>query len=293
MNFPFSPRFSPRDVFARFFVTWVLFSSASLFAARAQESATPPISNASPGELQQISTTIDGLERAARARDANALAFFGASVPADDAPIKVTDRITHVAVSPGGALVRQVFALSIERKPAVVLSSGAQELWLSRAPNGGFALTPRRFMAPPDALGAMIQAAQGEWSGEHDGPAVLDLVASRIGGRWIALRRQRWDGELSNPSAEDSAMQPRDFLSSRMRSAPKNRAVIAHFMLQRGQRGWFGLGASYDFARRIPASADSAASLWRERIAGSDYLTAASHRDFGSTLGVVGLWSEA
>ncbi|HEX9996116.1 MAG TPA: hypothetical protein VGB45_03165 [Abditibacterium sp.] len=293
MNFPISPRFSPRDTFARFFVAWVLFSSASLFAARAQDAQNGPITNASPSELQEITATVNGLERAARARDANALAFFGASVPADDAPLKLTDRVTHVAVSPGGALVRQVFALSIERKPAVVLSSGTQELWLSRVPNGGFALTPRRFMAPPDALGAMLQAAQTEWTSENDESAILDLVASRIGGRWIALRRQRWDGELSNASAEDSAMQPRDFLSSRMRSAPKNRAVIAHFMMQRGQRGWFGLGASYDFARRLPAAADSAASLWRERIAGTDYLAAASHRDFALTLSAVGLWNEA
>ena len=290
MNLPFSSFHWPRAVVARFFVVLALcFGSI----ARAQDSPAP-ISDASPTELEQIQATIDGLERAARARDANALAFFGASVPVDDAPIKITDRITHVAVAPNGALVRQVFALSIERKPAVVLSSGAQELWLSRAPSGGFALTPRRFMAPPDALGAMIGAAQSEWSGgETDAPAVLDLVASRIGGRWIALRRQRWDGELASANAEESAAQSRDFLASRMRAAPKNRAVVAHFMLQRGQRGWFGVGASYDFARRISAATDSAASLWRERITGQDYLAAASHRDFAQTLGAVGLWNEA
>jgi hypothetical protein len=291
MKYPSSYRFAPRDIFARFFVACTLAWAAS--TAHAQVAS--PVTNASDSELKGVQSTLDRLERAALARDANALAFFGASVPADDAALKMTDRITHVAISPSGALVRQVFALSIERQPAVVLSSGAQELWLSRAPEGGFALTPRRFVAPLDAATTMAEAARDQWSGTRgeDGPAVLDLVASRIGGRWVALRSQRWEGVLSNPALNSSSMTPRDFLVDRMRKAPPKGAVTAHFMLQKNATSWLGVGAAYDIARRISVPADSAAALWRGRITGADYVTATSHRDFGLTLGEVGLWNEA
>jgi hypothetical protein len=291
MNHSHSPRFSPRDFFARFFVAGFLTLAA--VAVQAQEAQ--PVHNASPTELQNVQSTLARLERAAEARDANALAFFGASVPADDAGLKVVDRITHVAVSPRGALVRQVYALSIERKPAVVLSSGTQELWLSRAPDGGFALTPQRFVAPADAATVMVTAAQAQLNGPGDdqSPAVLDIVASRIGGRWIALRTQRWEGELTDANDDAGNNNPRDFFVSRMRAAPRNRAVIAHFLLQKGEKSWFGLGAAYDDARRLSRDADSVAALWRDRIMGEDYVAATSHRDFGLTLGAVGLWNEA
>lgn len=237
-------------------------------------------------------STVDRLRQAALARDTNALGFFGASVPADDAGLKMTDRITHVAISPSGALVRQVFALSIERQPPVVLSSGTHELWLSRAPEGGFALTPRRFVAPIDAATAMAQAADAQWDGDST-PAVLDLVATRVGGRWIALRTQRWEGALADPSEEDTSSVSRNFLVGRMQGAPRQGSVTAHFMLQKGTRNWFGVGAAYDRTRRVPEAADSAASLWRERIVGPDYAAASSHRDYGLTLGAVGLYNEA
>ena len=124
MKYQSSQRFWPRDSLARFFVACTLVWGA--LAARAQE-FDPPITNASPLELQSVENTLDRLEKAAVARDANALAFFGASVPADDATLRITDRITHVAVAEGGALVRQVFTVSIQRKPTVVLTSGARK----------------------------------------------------------------------------------------------------------------------------------------------------------------------
>ncbi|RYG70584.1 hypothetical protein EON80_07535, partial [bacterium] len=221
-----SSRLTPRETFARFFVACTLFWAAK----DAQAQVAPPITNASPGELAAVQSTLDRLEKAALARDANALAFYGASVPADDATLKMVDRITHIAVSPTGALVRQVFALSIERKPSVVLSNGTQELWLSRAPEGGFAVTPRRYVAPLDAATAMAQAADGQWAGpgNDNAPAVLDLVASRIGGRWVALRTQRWDGALTDAAEDTGNLTPRNFLVGRMQTAPKKGAVIAH-----------------------------------------------------------------
>ncbi|RYG64396.1 hypothetical protein EON80_19305, partial [bacterium] len=170
-----------------------------------------------------------------------------------------------------------------------------QELWLSRAPEGGFAVTPRRYVAPLDAATAMAQAADGQWAGpgNDNAPAVLDLVASRIGGRWVALRTQRWDGALTDAAEDTGNLTARNFLVGRMQTAPKKGAVIAHFMLQKGARSWFGVGAAFDKARRIPVAADAAAALWRERINSTDYTAAASHRDYGLTLGAVNLWNEA
>lgn len=303
MNRTFFHSSLPRERFARFFAAWTLcltLGLASTLAPRpawGQEASadSAPVTNASAAELQGVQRTLLGLQKAALALDANALSFYGASVPADDSPLKIRERITHLAVTANGALVRQVFNLSIERATPVTLSSGTQELWLSRAPDGGFALTSRRFVAPPDALASMIQAANSEWNnGKADGtPAVLDLVASRIGGRWIALRRQRWDGELFSPESENSSPRPPEFLMARMKSAPQGRAITAHFFLQKGKHNWFGIGTAFGTARRIPRTADTVAALWRERITGKDYLEAASHRDFAQTLGAVGLWNEA
>lgn len=297
-------RFAPRDAFARLLLVWMLGATASL--ARAQTGAAPlanasplagalPLTNASPSELASVQTTISGLEQAAKARDVNALAFFGASVPADDAPLQLRERITHVAVGPGGALVRVVWALTIQRPTPVTLSGGAQELWLTRGADGDFSLSSRRFVAPPDALSELLKGADAEWNdaSQSEGGSVLDLVASRIGGRWISLRRQLWQGQLANAGDENGAPSARDFMFGRMNAAPRGRALTAHLILQKGQKSWFGLGAAYNPARRLSSSADSAASLWRERIAGADYTLATAHRDFALALSAVNLWNEA
>ncbi|WP_123580823.1 peptidase MA family metallohydrolase [Abditibacterium utsteinense] len=293
------PTFLPRDFFARFFIACALLLGVATARAQSEFEAAPPITNASGVELQAVKSTLDGLERAALNRDATALTFFGASVPADDAPLRLSDRLTHLAVTPNGALARQVFTLSIERQPAVILASGAQELFLSRSADGSFALG-RRFAAPSDALGEMQKVAAEQWNNqaqnteENAGSAVLDLVASRVGGRWISLRSQTWNGELAaapiTTATSDSA---RAFLLSRMKSAPLGRALTAHFLLQKGDANWFGVGAEFNEARRLPRAADSAASLWRARISSDSYTSPASHRDFGLTLTAVGLWNEA
>ncbi|HEX8465071.1 MAG TPA: peptidase MA family metallohydrolase [Abditibacterium sp.] len=287
----FSTFTATRPMFVRFFIAcWLMVFQAAIHA---QETVPAIVSNASASELRAVQSTLDDLLRAVEARDANALTFYSAAPPADDSPLRLTAKISHVAVAPAGALVRQEFSLSIQRTPAVVLSQGTQDLWLSRAPGGTFALTPRRFAAPPDAMKALLQAASAEWNNGETAPAVLDLVASRIGGRWIALRRQRWEGELASPTETDNIQPPTEFLTKRMAAAPKNKAVIAHFVFQRGLRNWFGIGAAFNPARRISALSDSAASLWRQRIEGEDFTLASSHRDFGQTLSEVNLWEEA
>ncbi len=297
MNPPPFFRLQPRDLFARFFVVCSLLVGS--VAARAQEfEPGPPISNATGLELQAVENTLDGLKRAALARDAAALTFFGAGVPADAAPLRLSERLTHLAISSSGALARQDFTLSIERQPRVVLSAGTQELFLTRAADGTFALD-QRFATPPDALQEMQKTAAQKWgesagAEENDGGAdgILDLVASRVGGRWISLRSQTWNGQLTDSDPSSSA-NPRDFLLARMGAAPKGRALTAHFLLERGEKNWFGVGAAFNEARRLPRAADSAATLLRERVAGNGYFLPEAHRDFGLALSSVGLWNEA
>lgn len=309
-------KFLPRDFIARFFVACALLFGVARVQAQGEFEAPPLITNASQLELQAVRNTLSDLERAALGRDATALSFFGASVPGvsvpgDASPLRLTDRLTHLAVSPSGALVRQVFTLSIEGQPAVVLSSGAQELWLSRGADGGFAIS-RRFAAPSDALSEMQKVAAKVWSEEiqnradengagNSRSAVLDLVASRVGGRWVWLRSQLWNGQLAPENGGDNfegtAAKPgraaRSFVESRLKTAPGGRAVVGHFLLQSGGASWTGVSAEFNEARRIPRAADNAASLWRARIAGESYTLPDSHRDFGLTLTAVGLWNEA
>ncbi len=292
--------FSPREKIARFFITFVLLAGASATRAQTEFEAAPPITNASGLELQAVQHTLEDLKRAALNRDATALSFFGASVPADAAQLLLSERLTHLAVTPNGALARQVFTLSIARQPAITLSGGAQEIFLSRSADGTFALQ-RRFALPADALSEMQKTAAEQWNAQAQGEEnnvdnsqVLDLVASRVGGRWIALRSQNWRGSIAENSATGVlAPSARDFIATRMKSAPSGRALVAHFLLQKGQKSWFGAGAEFNEARRLPRGADSAASLWRARIASESYALPASHRDFGLTLTGVGLWNEA
>ncbi len=312
MNKPPFSHLKPRALFARFFVASALVPTLVLggFSARAQGQTqefepAPPITNASGLELQAVGNTLDALKNAALARDAAALSFYGASVPADGAPLFLSERVTHVATSASGALVRENYTLSIERQPPVILSSGAQELWLARAADGSFAIS-KRFVVPPDALAEMQKVAAQKWSenaadaavggdGDNADGAVLDLVASRVGGRWISLRSQLWNGHLSGEEPDQNAgiASARDFIRARMKTAPQNRAITAHFLLERGQKNWFGVGAAFNEARRLPAAADSAATLLRARLTGTNYASPETHRDFGLALGRVYLWNEA
>ena len=305
-----SSQFQPRELFARLLLVCWLLCIASI--GRAQQ-ALPPLdvpanlplaqTGGSAEDINAIRATLSRLDEAARNRDVNALALFGAGLPADSSPVQVQTQIAQIAVSPAGALVRQRYAISIVRAVPVALSSGTQELWLARAPGGGFAIPGQRFPEPTDAIEALMQRAGAEWDeGVGRGDAVLDLVASRVGGRWIALRSQRWNGVIrdrvggfSRVSTRDPAA-TRDWLQQQFAGAPGSGTVTGHFLLQRGASDWNGVGSAFDRARRIPAAADANATLLRDRMSDANQFSfgrASAHKEFAQALANVGLWGES
>ena len=306
-------RFRPREFFARLFVCLSLVAASG--AGRAQNLDALPVLPAAQAELPlaqtggtaediaSIRATMGRLDEAARARDINALALFGAGLPADNSPIRVQTQILQIAVTPAGALVRQRFDITIARAAPVPLSSGTQDLWLARAVGGNFAFQGQRFPLPSDATDALLQSASNQWSaGVGGGDAILDLVASRVGGRWIALRSQLWSGVIrqyqggfNTVSTRDSAA-TREWLQRQLQSAPPTGTLTGHFLLQRGASDWIGVGSAFDRARRVTPLSDANATLLRDRMNDpSDFAfgRASSHKDFAAALGNVGLWNEA
>ncbi|RYX85925.1 hypothetical protein EON83_03990 [bacterium] len=272
------------------FVASLLLCGLHVSSVRAQE--TPMVSNATPRDFQSISAALLTLENTARKGDANALTYYGATPPADTSPLQISSRITHIAVSPTGALVRQVFGISIQRAFPVPLAAGTQELWLTRAADGSFALSPTRFSAPPEALADLQKTIESERT--DDGPEILDVVASRVGGRWIALRRQQWTGTVlaQNP---DPNTRPRDYIYRQMSRAPRTGGISAHFIFSNtGKQGatWQGLGAAFNPFKGRNSQQDALASSWRDRMVSRDYTFASSHREFARALFAVGLWNE-
>lgn len=253
----------------------------------------PPVSNATPRDAASISAVLTRLEEAARAGDPNALSYFGATPSSDSSPIDLSSHITHVAVAQGGALVREVYGVSIRRAVPVVLSSGAQELWLPRGNDGSFSLSMTRLAAPPDALSQLQFLVEGEVAGTANGE-ILDVVASRVGGRWIALRRREWKGTLATPLAREG-QSVRDFTAAQMNRAPASGELTTHFLFQnQSDNGtWTGLGAAWNLSKSSDLQADARAASWRRRMAGREFLSANSHREFARALSEVGLWDEA
>ena len=308
-RFQFLFRLAPREWFARFLLVCLVLlaansSHAQLVDTPSSVAARLPLAQTggSAEDITAIRETLARLDNAARARDANALALFGAGLPADNSPIRVQTQITQIAVSPAGALVRQNFDIAITRAVAVPLASGTQDIWLTRVA-GGFAFQGQRFPAPTDATNALLQRASIEWSeGVGGGDAVLDLVASRVSGRWIALRSQRWSGVIRdggggfNTVATRDAGATQDWLQEQMRRAPASGTVTGHFLLQRGASDWIGVGSAFDRARSITAAADAGAASLRDHMNDANdpaFSRAQGHKEFALALGNVGLWGEA
>ncbi len=272
-----------------FFLWLAAFLSLPLAPVGAQDA--PSVSNATPRDAASISSVLTRLEGAARAGDANALSYFGATPPADDSPLDVSSRITHVAVAQGGALVREIYGVTIRRAVPVVLSSGVQELWLPRLGDGSFSLV-RRFPPPPDALSELQAKVEGNEAGTVNGQ-IVDVVASRVGGRWLALRGSSWSGTLGIPAAGEG-QSVRDFLARQMNRAPAKGALTTHFLFQNNDHNgtWTGLGAAWNLSKSSDAGLDVLAASWRGRMAGREYLGASGHREFARALSDVGLWEE-
>ena len=285
-------RLQPREILARFLlVALLLVGAASVHAQN------------SPDDLAAVRATLGALDSAARARDVNALAVFGAGLPADDAPLQIQTTLGPIAIAPTGALVRQHYSVALDRGAPVTLASGVQDLWLTRAPGGGFALSGQSFPLPSDATNALLDRADIEWNdGVGQGDAVLDLVASRVGGRWIALRSQRWSGTIKNLGGGFNTVATRDatitraWLQRQMDGAPASGTLTGHFLLQRGANDWVGVGSAFDAARRVAPSADATATLLRARFddpKDESFGRASAHKSYALALGNVGLWNEA
>ena len=297
MQYPIISRISAREIIARFTLVCLLLLAS--LSAQAQTAAPP---TALAPDIAAVRATMADLDSAARARDSNALAFFGAGLPADNSPLRVQTAILQIAVAPDGVLVRQQYSVSITRTDPVVLASGTQDLWLARAPDNSFSLSGQRFAAPPDAANVLLDRAAQEWNdGVGGGDTVLDLVASRVGGRWVALRSQRWSGTIRDDGgfstvATKNPAATGDWLRAQMNTAPASGTLTGHFLLQRGSSDWIGVGSAFDRARRVPLSADTTATQWRARLSDANngaFGSASAHRDFALALANVGLWNES
>jgi len=307
----------------------------------AQSPNAQPITDATPTERRTIQALFDRLDQALVARDPAALQFFGiAAVSPRFVTIEPQTHLSHIAVSPAGALVRQTYRVAgrADDGATQTLAQGAHDFGLARLPDGGFAFTAQRWADPPDALAALSAAAREEWDatqnrvvsgptalasleaapGEDDArPLLLHLVAERRGGRWIALRRARWEGRILDETALRAAEERNDandfestlatsaaampaattpdataWLRGEMARLPQDAAGQAHFFLQHGQSGWVGLGAVWNPAEAQEEN-ETIVARWREQMAGNSYLSAAAHRDFGFQLRAVGLFAEA
>jgi len=276
-------------------------------AARAQQAA--PVSNGNAEEIAAVTQQLKRLDKAVAEHETNTLRFFG--LEEDAAPYAILEaqtRATHIAFSPAGALVRQAYRITGatgENATPIVLTTGINELWLARDAAGDFNFTEKRWSPPYDAVAALTEAAREEWARKVTAQStpLMHFVAARRGGRWIALRRSRWDGALFDPRAlarvalnqTFTAATPidADWLRAQMKSAPESGAGIGHFIFQKGPNGWVGLGMAWEEDRRLSTPGDKEVTRARREILGASYLSPLSHRALGVALGQIGLFNEA
>lgn len=282
------------------------------------DDAAAPVTNATAVELRSIRDVFGGLGRSIEARDATALKFFGIATPPNQYPIlTMQSNLTHIAVTPHGALVRQRYTITGApdiNTLATGLRTGVHELWLTRLQTGDFAFTSTQWQAPSDAATDLAVAAREEWDtlthaaatthAEDANGVLLHLVAAQRGGRWFALRRTRWNGflldesrlaqtEKSNALSGAGGRDISAWLARQMARFPSAQPMVAHFILQRGARGWVGLSAVAEPNAHFVETDESTANAWRQQISGPSYLSAPAHRKFSLALGKIGLYGEA
>ena len=291
----------------RFALAFLLCCILSASTSHAQNAV--PVSNGAADEIAKVSQLLQSLDSAVANHDNNTLRFFGVDEDtAQYTTLTAQTRATHIAFAEGGALVRQAYRISgtsEENVAPVILSSGINELWLSRDAQGNFNFTDKRWSPSYDAVTALAEAAREEWARKTTAQStpLMHLVATRRGGRWIALRRSRWDGAICDArtlarlaqTQNFSATSPMDanWLQDQMKSAPAAGAGIGHFIFQKGANGWVGLGMAWEAERRLSTPGDSAVIKARREILGASYSQALAHRALGVALGQIGLYSEA
>jgi hypothetical protein len=277
--------------------------------AHSQEIAS---SNASDEETAQINALLGQLNGAVAVKNVNTLRFFGlGNEAASYATLRLDSQLTNLAVAPTGALVRQTYRIIGARTLGATpetLAEGTHEFFLARDDNTGFRFTAQRWNSPTDAVTALTLAAREEWlrptsvASTPSSNALLHLVAMRRGGRWIALRRSRWEGALLDASNLQSQARGQKippgltldpaWLRAQMASAPAGSGT-AHFLLQRSASGWIGLGMAWDEDEKLSADSDAAAGQARRLVLRTAYATPSAHRAFGIALAKIGLFSEA
>lgn len=317
-------RLAPR--FVRWFLTLVaLFPAVSAGAAQLA-TPMPTVGNATPADLVAIQDLFTRLDRGVAQRDAATLTLFGLNnIPPQITELALQSQISHVAVTPAGALVRHTYQVlgqgaHTPQKSVAVLKSATHEFWLARTDAGAFTFSNQRWQQPLDPAQALAEvavrdastaASTGAGATGRTGqaaPTMLDLVAERRGGRWIPLRRTPWTGALLSPKnvarfeagqgpygfrwQGDNKADIAEWLRREMERQPLGRTGTGHFFLQRGTRGWIGVGASWDADRNIHPDFDNAAQLWRQYML-VNYARPDVHRDFGNALARVGLFIEA
>jgi hypothetical protein len=303
------------------FLIFVLLCAVPL---RAQESVpAAPLTNASAADVAAIQKMTGLLVQAVAARDANTLRLFGVNEATGYEGFRAQTQITHIAAQENGALVRQKYEIIGTPQGGgngVLLASGAHDLWLARQADGRFAFTNKQWDAPSDAASDLADAAREEWANVTGGngtpQSLLHLVAERRGGRWVALRRSRWNGVLYEPEqlaaiatrnaqVAGEANDVATWLRAQMQAletpaaSEKNEKTVkpvmgtAHFLLQANRRGWVGLGATFDPNRQMTAAEAKEAEDKRRSIESVGYFSPKIRRDFGLALAQVGLINEA
>jgi len=279
-------------------LVWMVGSSLHALA----QGGTPAlVTNGSSQEVAAINQLLSRLDASAAGRNADALRFFGVESNAGNTSLQISTRATHMAFCPQGALVRQTYQINSSQGS---LASGVHELWFIRA-GENFQFTSKRWAAPPDAVASLQEAAREEWNRSTNARSspLLQLVVARRGGRWIALRRSRWEGAiLDAPALAQTAQNQRilpgntfdsNWMLAEMRSAPGGEPGTGHFIFQKSPSGWIGIDMAWETDRKLSAPSDAAAQAQRQEILGETYLQASAHRALGIALGQIGLFQEA
>jgi hypothetical protein len=284
----------------------------------AQPNAGGVTTNAGEADLRAVAGVLSRLEAAVAARDVTTLRLYGITEPPRAGALALRTRLTHLAVAPAGALARQSYQVlsSSPGEAPTALSSGVHELGLARGANDTWVLTGKRWAAPADATQVLLSAAREEWQslqdaedGRNRDDVVLHLVAEWRGGRWIALRRSRWNGGVFETARlaqrERGNSDLAAWLQAQMKRWPAERpqgtpAVgTAHFLLQRGARGWVGLDTVWEPSLHerdnprevVQASVELEAQ--RAQMPVDGYFNARSRSDFAAALERAGLFGEA
>lgn len=274
--------------------------------AKVQTQKTALVSNGSDEENVEVKRLVSQLNAYWNSRESNAAAFL--EIPNWQTGFQVQTQLTHIAISPSGALVRQKFRVSDPRdrkESPKKIASGTHELWLGRNSDNSFRFTDKHWLAPDDAVDALQEAAQEEWKrvASSQNTTLLHLVATRRGGRWIALRRSNWSGAILDTRhleqvqrtqriSEQEVFDPQ-WLRAQMEKAPADAAGTGHFLLQKGAYGWIGIGMAWETESQFSPQANERAATARQNILTESYSQPVAHRTLGIVLAQIGLFQEA